>query len=201
MNENDLRVQRSRALLQEALIALVTQNGYEAVTIRAITQQARVGYKTFFRHYESKEALLQTIIDEFMEEFQAVLLSPTAPNAAEQNTLTVLQFSQKHATLMRVILQSTAADQLLKPIMGFGRKEGKRFFSDSGIPDEIVAHHFASSLISLLRWWLTNERTYSVEAMAGYIDRLLIRPLKNLKQVLPENGETTRIAVELQQQP
>ncbi|MEZ4730749.1 MAG: TetR/AcrR family transcriptional regulator [Caldilineaceae bacterium] len=180
MNENDLRVQRTRHLLQKAFIDLVTNNGYDAVTIRDLTRHAQVGYKTFFRHYPSKEALLQTIIDEVIREFQAVRLSPEIPNAPEQNTVTVLRFAQHHAALLRVILQSNAVDQLVGPIMTLASQEGKRFFRVSGIPDEIVAHHFAASMLSFLRWWLANEHSYSIEEMADYINRLLIRPLKEL---------------------
>jgi len=185
MNENDLRVQRTRHLLQQALIDLVTSNGYEAVTIRDITRQAQVGYKTFFRHYGSKEALLQAIVDTFLEEFQSVRLSPATANATAQNTLAVLRFTQMHAALIQVILQSSAADQLLEPIGALAYQEGKSFFGDSGLPDELVAHHFASSMIHFLRWWLANDLLYPVEEMAEYMDRLLIRPLKALKQSQP----------------
>ena len=180
MNENDLRVQRTRHLLQEALIDLVISNGYEAVTIREITRQAQVGYKTFFRHYPSKEALLQAIVDGFLTEFHAVRMAPTTINATAQNTLAVLRFTQTHAALLQVILQSNAADQLLAPIVALAYQEGKSFFGDSDIPDEIVAHHFATSMISFLRWWLAHDLPYSVEEMADYINRLLIRPLKDL---------------------
>jgi len=33
--------------------------------------------KTFFRHYESKEALLYTVAEEMLTEFQALLLPPS----------------------------------------------------------------------------------------------------------------------------
>lgn len=185
MNENDLRVQRTRRLLQQALIDLVISNGYEAVTIREITRLAQVGYKTFFRHYANKDALLQSIVDTFLEEFQEVRLAPATANATKQNTLAVLRFTQTHAPLIQAIFQSSAADQLLEPIMTFAQQEGQSFFGDSDIPDEIVAHHFATSMMSFLQWWVTNGLPYSVEEMADYIDRLVIQPLKNLKPSPP----------------
>lgn len=182
MNENDLRVQRTRRLLREALIDLVTSHGYEPVTIRDITRKAQVGYKTFFRHYESKEALLKTIINETVLDFQKIILPPTTQNASELNTLTALRFAKEHAALMRVILQSSASDHLLTPFMHLGLEEGELSFSGSNVPDELVAHHFASSIISLLQWWLENDMVYPVEEMADYIDQLLIRPIKGLEQ-------------------
>jgi AcrR family transcriptional regulator len=42
----DRRVQRTRKLLQEALIALVLEKGYEAVTVQDIIDRANVGRST-----------------------------------------------------------------------------------------------------------------------------------------------------------
>ena len=104
MNTADLRVQRTRRLLREALIELVSSQGYESITIRDITQRAQVGYKTFYRHYTSKEALLQTILDEIVADFQKALLSPAAPNAPDTNTLVAVQFAKDYAKLLLMIM-------------------------------------------------------------------------------------------------
>src|SRR5690606_12454565 len=59
----DARVRRTRRRLQDALVALVLERGYEAVTIRDVAERADVGYATFFRHYASKEALLLDLLE------------------------------------------------------------------------------------------------------------------------------------------
>ena len=181
MNENDLRVQRTRRLLREALIDLVNSQGYDHTTIRDITRKAQVGYKTFFRHYESKEALLHAILGELIEDFQQATLSPGALNAVEKNTLTALQFAAAHQSLLRAILNSPASEQLLTPLVNMGLQDGKRFLGGSEIPDELVSYHFATSMISLTRWWLENNKAYSVEEMAAYINQLLLRPIQHLE--------------------
>lgn len=180
MNENDLRVQRTRRLLREAFIDLVNHQGYDHTTIRDITRKAQVGYKTFFRHYESKEALLHAILDELIEDFQQVTLSPGERNAVEENTLTALRFAEAHQNLLRAILDTPASEQLLAPLVTLGLQDGKRFLGGSEIPDELVSYHFATSMISLTRWWLENIQTYTVEEMAEYINQLLIQPIQHL---------------------
>jgi len=181
MNQADLRVQRTHRLLREALIDLVASQAYESITIRDITQRAQVGYKTFFRHYASKEALLQTILHEIVADFQAVLLSPAVPNAAHNNTLLAVQFAKAYASPLLMLMHSTKSTQLLAPLTTLGRAEGRRFFGGSNLPDELVAHHFASSMLSLLQWWLEHDMPFSVEEMADYMNRLLIRPIKEIK--------------------
>lgn len=54
----DRRVQRTRKLLQDALMALILEKGYEAVTIQDIIDRANVGRSTFYAHFLDKQQLL-----------------------------------------------------------------------------------------------------------------------------------------------
>jgi len=54
----DRRVQRTRKLLQDALMALIVEKGYEAVTVQDIIDRANVGRSTFYDHFLDKQALL-----------------------------------------------------------------------------------------------------------------------------------------------
>jgi AcrR family transcriptional regulator len=178
MNEADLRVQRTRRLLREAFLELVIAHGYEAVSVMDITRRAQVGHKTFYRHYADKEGLLYTILQEILTEGQGVLLPPSTPEAAEQNTVAAVRFAEQHAALLQVLLQSPAAEKLMEPLVLFGLSEGERFFAHGRVPAPLVAHHFVSSMMSLIRWWLVAGRPYPADEMAEYINQLLIRPLK-----------------------
>ena len=57
------RVQRTRQALHKALITLVLERGYEAVTIKDVVTRANVGRSTFYAHYPSKEDLLTAEIE------------------------------------------------------------------------------------------------------------------------------------------
>ena len=54
---SDRRVQRTRELLQKALVELLTERRYEAISIGDITERANVGRTTFYLHYTSKDDL------------------------------------------------------------------------------------------------------------------------------------------------
>src|SRR5689334_1720002 len=58
----DRRAQRSRELILEALFALMTERGYERLTIQNLIDRAGVGRATFYAHFDSKEELLATSI-------------------------------------------------------------------------------------------------------------------------------------------
>jgi AcrR family transcriptional regulator len=54
----DRRIRRTRAALHQALISLILERGYEAVTIKDVVDRANVGRSTLYAHYPSKEDLL-----------------------------------------------------------------------------------------------------------------------------------------------
>ena len=183
MNENDLRVQRTRALLRQALIDLVKKNSYENISIRDITKKAQVGYKTFYRHYDGKDDLLQTLANELIDEFKQVLAPPTDIEAPDKNPLATLTYLEQNADLISMLLNSSAADQMLDQAVEFALEEGRLTFRSDVIPDELMAHHFASSMISMFRWWLDGGMQIPKDKMASHIDLLIIRPMKQLSGI------------------
>ncbi|MEM7116966.1 MAG: TetR/AcrR family transcriptional regulator [Chloroflexota bacterium] len=181
MNENDLRVQRTRRLLQEALIELANREEYSQITIRDITKAAQVGYKTFFRHYDSKEALLKAIVEAFIAKFQQAAQPSDNPNAVKKNTLLALQLAKENSNMYRAILNSPSAAQLLQPAMVMAYQDGQQLLGHSTNANTLVGNHFANSMLGFLKWWLDNEDVYSAEEMVHYIDQLLIQPIEQFR--------------------
>lgn len=56
--KDDRRTQKTKKFLATALIELILEKGYDAITIQDIIDRANVGRSTFYSHYESKEQLL-----------------------------------------------------------------------------------------------------------------------------------------------
>jgi AcrR family transcriptional regulator len=65
----DRRVQKTRKFLQEALIELVEEKGYDSITVREILDRADVGRSTFYAHFQDKDDLLNSILDRLDELF------------------------------------------------------------------------------------------------------------------------------------
>ena len=60
----DLRVRRTRKLLQQAFLECTIEKGFAALTVRDITERAMVNRSTFYRHYLDKYDLLEQYINE-----------------------------------------------------------------------------------------------------------------------------------------
>src|SRR5277367_4584140 len=60
----DARMVRTRAALRDGLLALLEEKPFDQITIREIAARSGIGYATFFRHHETKAALLNDLAAE-----------------------------------------------------------------------------------------------------------------------------------------
>src|ERR1700753_2571945 len=104
----DLRVRRTRKLLQKAFIELTVEKGFTALTVRDITQRAEVNRSTFYRHYLDKYDLLEHYMDEMykLTDDQTFLAEKLAPNPNETHLgpLDLLKHIQLFADFYHVML-------------------------------------------------------------------------------------------------
>ncbi len=106
MNEDpDRRVRRTRRALVAALIHLTSERSYAAIQVRDITDQADVGYATFYRHYESKDNLMLAVFAEITTEWE-ILAAESGVDYFEQEGLLLFKHVQKYKGFYRSILQS-----------------------------------------------------------------------------------------------
>lgn len=174
MELQDRRVRRTQHLLARALVALTLEKGYEAVTIRDITESADIGYATFFRHYHDKDELLKEILDVVLTELIG-LLCPADTHPATVGVL-LFRYIQEQQEIIRVLLGRHA---LLQPIIKIATQNivnEHMPLPDSAVPLEIAAHHIVASSISLIQWWLEHQMPYSPEQMGKIYYELILRP-------------------------
>ncbi|MEI6002102.1 TetR/AcrR family transcriptional regulator [Paraburkholderia bengalensis] len=67
------RKRETRARLLDAALRLMAEKGMEGVAINEITEAADVGFGSFYNHFESKEAIYATLVDNVFEEFADML--------------------------------------------------------------------------------------------------------------------------------
>lgn len=178
MEKLDRRVKRTHQLLGDALIDLILEKGYDAVTIRDITERADVAYVTFFRHYDDKSELLTKRLQELLEELDEI----THEDNRATEGLLIFRHVQQNAPLYRIVLTSAGAYEV--------RKRLRCFLTDhlmaccepfknpnQPTPPEVAANHFAAGLLSLIEWWLENDMPYPPERMAQIYEHLILAPV------------------------
>jgi len=179
MDMQDRRVRRTQKSLARALIALTLEKGYEAITIRDITDRAEVGYATFFRHYHDKNALLQDVLDVVLDELTGLLQSPMSDTNHILTGTLIFHYVQEHSEVVHVLLSSRGSASMLRRIIEAGTQSvfiQNTPLPDSLIPPEIAAYHLIASTISLIQWWVEREMPYTPETMGVIYQELIARP-------------------------
>lgn len=90
------RKRETRARLLDAALRLMAEKGMEGVAINEITEAADVGFGSFYNHFESKEAIYATLVDNVFEEF-ADMLDRLASGIADPAE--VIAVSVRHTVL------------------------------------------------------------------------------------------------------
>ena len=178
----DRRIQRTRQLLQEALLAVILEKGYEAVTVQDIIDRANVGRSTFYAHFQDKEDLLLSGFEHLRTEFEKHLTDrPATDESPWALSLSMFQHAQSQRQLYGALAGkqggNVALRHIQKYLFDYLYNHLKQVLSKrkKKMPPEILAHYIASSLISLLTWWLDNDSHYSAEQMNDFY-RQLVEP-------------------------
>lgn len=210
----DRRVNRSRRLLRDALMELILEKGYDAVTVEDITERADLGRTTFYLHYKNKEELLLGAIDEIADDLkeQANLLiymrdqpdhqSSEAPSAPFRPFHLVFEHAAQSAKLYQIILQGEGANRAERRIREIIAESAQDYFQFQRglqripappIPVEVISGYLASSLLGFLHWWLENDMPYSPSEMAEMYRGLFflgVQQMLGLPPVLANNTST-----------
>ena len=153
---SNLRVRRTKILLREALIALIEERGFEALTIGELTSRAMVSRAAFYRNYQDKYDLVEQIFEEAM----SALLNAVGEMGPEQHPpevwVTFFEHIAKYERLYRALLGSKGSSWFVRKMRasladlvkahGHGHRLARSAtadrpvltFSDELVPDLVV---------------------------------------------------------------
>jgi AcrR family transcriptional regulator len=176
----DLRVRRTRKLLQQALIEGTVEKGFAALTVRDITERAMVNRSTFYRHYLDKYDMLEQHLLELYE-----VLDEEGGFIGEdrhEGLIELLKHIQQVPNFYRVVM-GAQADAFLSE--RFRQQAQQRFLacfhqafpeaaSDPNIPPlDLTFTTVASAGCGALTWWLEQERPSTPEQFGHWLQQLI----------------------------
>jgi AcrR family transcriptional regulator len=178
----DLRVRRTRKLLQKALIELTMEKGFADVTVRDITERAMVNRSTFYRHYLDKYVLLREYIEELSElidsqEGEASWVDK--PDQPPAGLVRILKHIQMNADFYRVMLGKKGDPAFCaQSFRQFIEKGFRRMMpsevaqADPGRPPiDLSVSYVLHAGIGAIVWWLENDQAYTPEQLAVWLNQ------------------------------
>ncbi len=173
--KTDLRVRRTRKMLWEALVKLLEERPFEALSVQEICDRAMVHRTTFYKHFEDKYQLLSYGLEEARERFadrsyEDRILHPIQmfEEFGDMRQFHALATSDRECSSMNSMIQKHACDSLREDLLE-AESRGARF----PVPVDIIAAFYSGAVSSLGSWWLKNDSSVSAKEMDEYLGRLI----------------------------
>ncbi len=165
----DARVRRTHARLRAAIVELVIDKGYQAVTIEHLCERAEVTRATFYTHFRDKEHLLASVADELIDRCLDAFADRSGGLADLRGERLVVLFEEArhddaHAAL-RIILRGEGDGaalrrlrQRLVAIVGETLVEhGALLRATPVVPLTVLTEMLVGEIVAVLGWWIEQE--------------------------------------------
>ena len=187
--QTDLRIRRTQKFLQEAMIELITEQGFDAITVGDIAERAMINRATFYRHYQDKYDLVAKIFEETADQLVENLrpfhkdTPQSAPENPQEIWIQLFSHVAEHARLYRALLGKNGSswfaarmrEHIAKLMLEGARQQeqhaGPRHTSQPAIPQELPGMQLSHVLIGTIAWWLESEKSYTPRQMAIWFHR------------------------------
>ena len=186
----DRRIQRTRQLLQDSLVALILEKGYEAITVQDIIDRANVGRSTFYAHFQDKEDLFLSGFENLQNQFEQHLLGQS-PSEISPWTLSLVMFqhAQEYQRVYKALVGERGGHTMLSHLqrymsahIGEHLKSHLPVRRKEQIPLEILTLYIYSTLTSLLTWWLDHDMPYPAEQIDDMFRQLTQPTVESILQ-------------------
>ena len=170
----DPRIRRTRAAIEDAFVRLVREIGYDSVSVEEVAKAADVAKATFYRHYESKEALLAVLSERLLYGLADRTEGGQTPLPADEHAS--VSGSYQHAAELRGLYQVCLADPQARAayIAAFVRhseeqlRRGVEMLGrEPRIPAVVMATFFAGAHVALLVGWLNGSIAHPGDEVAS----------------------------------
>lgn len=198
--KTDLRVKRTHKMIIDAFIKLVSEKGYDNLTIQDIADEAMINRATFYAHFKDKQDLYDHIFGFATEAFTKVLDPDqlVKGNRIKVKTIEILLTNiyteiQKNKTFFLLIMDGSSNELLRQKLSDILYEKYNHIFkqlriteNDIEVPMDFIVEYMTSIFVGTLHWWITSDTDMS----ANHLARLVIK--------LVGNGHLTVLGIEIE---
>ena len=170
----DRRQKKSRQAIFRAFTELLKKEEYSRMTVQQIIDLADVGRTTFYAHFETKDALLQSFCAEIFEHVfsEGLDKEQTHDFSNERGTRArvthILYHLRDHLEYLPGILSSDSEAVFMHPF----KQRLSALFAGSipespSVPYDYMLNHMVCDFAETLRWW-AKHRQYSPEEITAF---------------------------------
>lgn len=167
----DRRVRRTRKALRDALMTLITEKGYDAITVQDITDEADLARATFYLHYRDKDELLSKSMEDVYDDLVARLEAHHPTESDAPLDLIAFRHVAEHTDFYHVIFGAQGVASFVLRLRHYMVKVARNTYAPVFVGQnpslvDALLHQQAGALIGTISWWLENDMPHTPEQMA-----------------------------------
>ena len=182
----DRRIVRTQLAIRDALVTLIKEKGFDALTVSDIVDRANINRGTFYLHYQDKFDLLEQTETEILSELQQIFLQANSLRTGDSNTaeqlqqlvIMLLEYVKEHANLMHAFLGLQGNYSFISRLRSMAEKnlklgalsglDEKNFL----VPREYLLSYVLHANLGILQAWFVTGCKESPQEIALILFRL-----------------------------
>ena len=183
--KTDLRVQKTRAAIRETFKKMVMEMDASQITVKELTERARIHRKTFYLHYTTIEALYEDILKELSEAYYREIdrLSPDAP-FTEVNRVFFTFMAAQEPYMEKIICTSgyrDFADRLFLSMMVHNRSRHNPYALHTQEQQNIINIFLGATSVNIYRRWIQDNKRMPLEELISFSGQLFMRGISSIR--------------------
>ncbi len=175
----DARQIRTREALRKGFLALLEERQLDQISVRDIAAAAGIGHATFYRHYGTKEALLNDVATNEIRWIVNLTLPKTEGTDIDTAWLELCNYVQQHRTLWTTLLTGGAANILKAELLHISRQLATVLTPSNTASDkeylELKVILSVSTMLETLAWWLRQSTPIPAREVAQILSHNIER--------------------------
>lgn len=183
--KKDLRIIKSEAAIEAALLELIEEKGYANVRIVDIAKRANVNRNTIYLHYKDKEEIVFKIVSKSFEEstslidFDKIISSRASRKNVEELFINILNVLERQVELFRILLTDQNLSGYIARVSTFVRKMMFEVYKDTK-ENKMIVEYIIQGIYGVIKMWIIYDIS-SKDEVAKELANLVISNARRLQ--------------------
>ena len=182
--KEDLRVIRTKEAIHKTFEEMICEMDYEQITIKELTERARINRKTFYLHYNSLDDLLREMQNEMAKDFIERTRDLKRPRDMDKITREFFLVSESAGRIHERLMCSGSYHYISRRITNEIMSEtwgadGKRKNVDPYVQN-IIMTFVSQSTIEIYKQWVSDGKKIPLDEIVALTTKLICNGVNGL---------------------